>query len=66
MTLIFARVRVIRLTNPDTMISILEEDIEDGHSVNDVEKPEENQLHRLWSDEEDLEAITLDDRDEQP
>ena len=58
-TRIFARVRIIESTEPDNMMAMLRDDIEGGHSVSDVENPEENQSRRPWSDEEDSETETL-------
>ena len=45
----------------DSMLNMLRDDIESGHSRSDVENPETNQSFRPWSDEEDSETDTLGD-----
>ena len=62
-TRIFARVRIIETTNPDDMMAMLRDDIEGGHSVSDVENPEENQSRRPWSDDETSDADSADNTD---
>ncbi len=57
----FVRVRIMAATAPDTMIAMLRDDIEGGHSTSDVEHPETNQSFRPWSDEEDSGADTPGD-----
>ena len=65
-TRIFARVRIVGPTDPDTMISMLRDDIDGGYSVSDVDNPEENQSHRPFSDGEDSETDTLGGDGEPP
>jgi hypothetical protein len=50
-------------TNLDSMMIMLQDDIESGHSRSDVENPETNQSFRPWSDEEISETDTLGDED---
>jgi hypothetical protein len=61
-TRIFARVRIMESSdNDDNMVAMLQDDIEGGHSVSDVENPHQNQSRRPWSDEEDSETDTLNE-----
>ena len=60
-TRIFARVRIMQSITQDSMLNMLRDDIESGHSRSDVESPETNQSFRPWSDEEDSETDTLGD-----
>jgi hypothetical protein len=62
-TRIFVRVRIMETATLDNIISMLQDDIESGHSKSDVEDPETNQSFRPWSDEEDSEPDTLGDED---
>ena len=58
---IFVRVRIMEFTAIETMLSMLRDDIESGHSKSDTECPEANQSSRPWSDEDDSETETLGD-----
>ena len=50
---IFVRIRIMHDTPLTTMMDMLEDDIENRHSVSDVEYPDQDQSFRPWSDEED-------------
>ena len=60
-TRIFVRIRVMESTTTDTLMDILTDDIEGGHSVSDVENPDVNQSFRPWSDQDDSETDTLNE-----
>jgi hypothetical protein len=49
---IFVRVRIMDLTI-DNLIESLQDCILSGHSVSDVEDPDQNQSFRPWSEDED-------------
>jgi hypothetical protein len=51
-TRIFARVRIMELA-PENLIDSLQDCILSGHSVSDVDNPEQNSSFRPWSDDED-------------
>ncbi len=65
-TRIFARVRIAAPTDTESMTSQLRSDIEEGYSVSDIEKPDENQSRRPLSDGEDSETETLSGEPEPP
>ncbi len=54
----FVRLRIMATTAPDTMIAMLRDEIDGGHSKSDVENFETNQSFCPWSDEEDSGAET--------
>ena len=56
-TRIFARIRIMQAPL-EGLRDMLTDDIENGHSVSDVEDPDQNQSFRPWSDEEDSEDLT--------
>ena len=55
---VFVRVRIMESTAAETMLMMLQDDIEGGHSKSDTESPEANQSSRPWSDEEDSDNET--------
>ena len=60
-TRLFARVRLMDTDDLDNFQNMLQDDIEGGYSLSDVDRPEENQSRRPWSDEDDSETETVDE-----
>ena len=60
---IFVRVRMIESTTLAVLTAMLQDDIDSGHSISDIENPEQNQSFRPWSDQDDSETDTLDEDD---
>jgi hypothetical protein len=50
---IFVRVRIMDLATPANLMDSLQDCILSGHSVSDVEDPDQNQSFRPWSEDED-------------
>ncbi len=58
---VFVRVRIMESTAAETMLLMLLDDVEGGHSKSDTESPDVNQSSRPWSDQEDSDTETLGD-----
>jgi hypothetical protein len=58
----FFRVRIIEDMAGESVATLLSDDIESGHSLSDVENPEQNQSFRPWSDDDVSETDTTEDK----
>ena len=52
----FVRVRIMESTTAENMTVMLLDDLEGGHSLSDVDDPEQDQSFRPWSDDEESDS----------